>query len=308
MKIVALGYVMYLFIVNPLSGNGQACSLWDEIEKKLKQKNREYSVIVSDSEVTARKFITTYLQSTTIHAVTVIGGDGTMSSVIQDIAGTGIPLAILPAGSGNDTARMFRLTTHPDQFIKGLLEHRTVAIDLLNINDRFGITVAGIGLDAKIGQRVNHSFYKPILNKLGLSSFTYTIAAIIELLSFKPFKSTVTIDDMTYTYAITWLTACGNTSSYGGGLVVCPGASPTDSMLNITMLHDVGRMNILMRLFPALLRGQPILRKGVTYRTGKEITTETDRPILAIIDGEVIMSTPLHVAIHEKALNLILTR
>ena len=86
-----------------------------------------------------------------------------------------------------------------------------------------------------------------------------------------------------------------------------PVLSPTDGMLTITMLHDVGRMNVLMRLFPALLRGQPILRQGVTYRTGKEITIETDRPIPAIIDGEVMMSTPLHVAVHEKALNLILT-
>jgi len=108
---------MYLFIVNPLSGNGQACSLWDEIEMKLKQLNREYIVIVSDSEDTARKFLATHLWSTAILAVTVIGGDGTTSSVIQDIAGTSISLAILPAGSGNDTARIFRLTAHPDQFI-----------------------------------------------------------------------------------------------------------------------------------------------------------------------------------------------
>ena len=293
--------------MNQLSGNGQACSLWAEIEMKLKQLNREYRVIVSDSVETARKSIATHLQSSAILAVTVIGGDGTTSSVIQDIANTGISLAILPAGSGNDTARMFRLTTQPDQFVKGLLKHQTVAIDLLNINGRYGITVAGVGLDAMIGKRVNQSFYKPFLNKLGMGSFAYTIAAIIELLSFKPFKSTVIIDDMTYTHDISWLTACGNTSSYGGGLVVCPGASSTDGLLNITMLHDVGRMNVLMCLFPALLRGQPILRQGVTYRAGKEITIETDRPIPAIIDGEVMMSTPLHVAIHGKALNLILT-
>ncbi len=298
---------MYLFIVNPLSGNGQACSLWDEIEIKLKRKNREYSVIVSDSEYTTRKFIATHLLVTDIQAVTVIGGDGTTSSVIQDIAGTGISLAILPAGSGNDTARMFHLTSEPRQFVKGLLEHRTVAIDLLKINERFGITVAGIGLDARIGQRVNQSFYKPILNKLGVGSFAYTIAALIELLTFKPFTSTVTIDDMTYTHDISWLTACGNTSSYGGGLVVCPGASSTDGIINVTMLHDVGRMNVLIRLFPALLRGKPILKQGVRYRTGKEITIQTDRPIPAIVDGEIITSTPLHVVVHEKALNLILT-
>ena len=90
-------------------------------------------------------------------------GEAIVRPVIQDIANTGVSLAILPAGSGNDTARMFRLTTQPDQFVKGLLKHQTVAIDLLNINDRYGFTVAGVGLDAMIGKRVNQSFYKPFL-------------------------------------------------------------------------------------------------------------------------------------------------
>lgn len=104
-----------------------------------------------------------------------------------------------------------------------------------------------------------------------------------------------------------WLIAIGNTTSYGGGLTICPQALPTDGILNITMLHDVQRMSILFKLFPALLKGGPVLKKGVTYKTGKVILIDTERPISAILDGEIITTTPLHITIHENALHLLLT-
>lgn len=298
---------MYVFIVNPEAGRGQAAGLWKETARILQQQNINYRVLMSSSETATQSFIAEQLQLCTPKAIAIIGGDGTMSSVIQSIAKTKIAIAILPAGSGNDTARTFKLTNQPAQFIAQLVAHRTITIDLLNINGRFGITVAGVGVDAMIGQRVNQSWYKPFLNKLGIGSLAYPIAAVLELLSFQAFSSNVTIDDENYPLKTAWLIACGNTSSYGGGLVVCPQASPTDGILNLTMLHDVGRIKILFQLFPTLLRGQPILRKGVTYIEGKELAIQTNRPIPVIVDGEVITSTPLLIRIQPQALKLVLT-
>ena len=298
---------MYVFIVNPLAGKGQASQLWRETERILQRRNIAYCARISSSEIEAQTFIAEQSQRYTVKAVAVIGGDGTTSSVIQSIATTPIALAILPAGSGNDTARMFRLTSNPEQFVDQLLAHQLTTIDLLHINDRFGITVAGVGIDAMIGQRVNRSWYKPLLNKFGIGSFAYTIAAILELLSFQPFSSEVTVDDKRYSLNTAWLIACGNTSSYGGGLVVCPQALPTDGLFNLTLLHDVKRLKILTQLFPLLLRGQPILRKGVTYIEGKELVIETNRPIAVIIDGEIVTTTPLRITIHKQALKLIVT-
>ncbi|MFJ7935871.1 diacylglycerol/lipid kinase family protein [Sporosarcina sp. NPDC096371] len=298
---------MYVFIVNPLAGKGQASLLWDETEKILQQRNIDYRVLISSSESDAQNFMLEILQSYTIKTIAVIGGDGTTGSVIQSIAKTTTALAILPAGSGNDTARMFRLTRQPSRFIDQLVAHQITTIDLLHVNDRFGISVVGIGIDAMIGQRVNQSWYKPFLNKVGIGSFAYPIAAVLTLLFFRPFSGSVTIDGANYKLGIAWLIACGNTSSYGGGLVVCPQALPTDGVFNLTMLHDVGRMKILFRLFPELLRGQPILRKGVSYIEGKELVVQTDRAVSVIVDGEVVTSTPLRIAIHERALKLVVT-
>ncbi|MHA6260829.1 diacylglycerol/lipid kinase family protein [Sporosarcina sp. CAU 1771] len=298
---------MYLFIINPTAGNGQARMLWDETETKLKQLEIPYKALMSHSELATRKFIQDNVQTNSISSIGLIGGDGTVGSVIQAVAGTSISLAILPAGSGNDTARMFQLTSDPDQFVKGLIENKVKTIDLLKVENRYGMTIAGVGVDAVIGRRADRSFYKPILNKVRLGSFAYTIAAIITILTFKPFSSTVSVDGIDFTSNKTWLIAIGNTSSYGGGLIVCPQASSNDSLLNITILHDVGRMTILLRLFPALLKGEPIIQEGVTYMSGKQVHTETNRPVYVVMDGEVVQSTPLDIEVREQALKLIET-
>src|SRR6185437_15675058 len=107
---------MYLFIVNLLAGQGQAASLWKDIEVLLLSKKIAYNVLVSDSEIAAEDFIAEHRLAYSIKSVTVIGGDGTINTVIQSIANTNIALAVLPAGSGNDTARALRLTNEPFQF------------------------------------------------------------------------------------------------------------------------------------------------------------------------------------------------
>lgn len=297
---------MYLFIINPISGNGKALPLWNDIEKNIPS-NMKYQAILSNSEIEARDFIVQQLKTTEIKAIGIIGGDGTVNSVIQEIAGTHVPIAIFPTGSGNDTARMFTLTRNPDLFVKKLIEHRTTSVDLLKVNGRYGVTVVGVGIDATIGERANNASYKPILNTLKLGSFVYTIAAVFALMSYQTFTSKVIIDEQEFPLRNSWLTAIGNTTSYGGGLVVCPTASPTDGFLNITMVSGVGRLTVLLRSFPALLRGRIIYGKGVTYQTGKVITIQTDRPIQVVLDGEIILTTPLHICVQEKELMLVLT-
>lgn len=301
------GYVLYLFIVNLQSGSKNTLANWSEIESLLIKQHIPYKMLTSHSEEETKMFISENLQIHELKALAVIGGDGTINSVIQQVAETTIPVAIFPTGSGNDTARMFQLSDNPKNFVLKLLEGKTTLIDLIKINGRYGITVAGAGLDSAIGKQVNQSFYKPIFNKLGIGSFSYVIAAVIALLTFKPFNGKLTIDGEVLKLTNAWLIACGNTASYGGGLNICPHALPSDGLLSITHLHNSKRLNVLFRLFPALLKGGPVTKKGVFYNIGKEITIETDRPISAIVDGEIATSTPLHITIRKNALSLLLT-
>ncbi|OAH53599.1 MULTISPECIES: diacylglycerol kinase family protein [Bacillaceae] len=299
---------IYLIIVNPSSGSGNARSLWTKVERHLKKKHVQYDALIGGSEASAREFVWQKMQEVKVKAVVVIGGDGTVNAILQDVVYTDTAIAVLPAGSGNDIARIFGLTDHPGQFVDQLLTARKrKQIDVMKVNTSYGLTVAGAGLDADIAERINRAFYKKWFNKIGAGSFTYMIGTILSSLLFKPFKSTIMIDNDKFVSDETWLLACGNTSSYGGGLVICPYAHPIDGVLDVTMLHTVKRRNILFQLFPALLRGTPVLKQGVTYKKGKVVKIDTDRPISIMVDGEQIGTTPVQVTVHAKALHLILT-
>ncbi|OMP66188.1 hypothetical protein BTO28_13425 [Domibacillus epiphyticus] len=298
---------MYLFIVNPASGDGRAKSLWLKVEQHLQKKNVKYEVLFGGSEASAREFVWGKMKEEKVKAVAVIGGDGTANAILQDLVHCETALAILPAGSGNDIARIFGLTNHPGQFVEKLLSSKTKAVDVLKANTCYGLTVAGTGLDADIAQRVNQAFYKKWLNKIGAGSFAYTVGTVLSALLFKPFKSIITIDGDQYISDETWLLAFGNTSSYGGGLVICPYAHPVDGVLDVTMLHTVKRGKVLFQLFPMLMRGEPIKKNGVMYKKGKKVSVDTDRPIPVMVDGEEIGTTPVQITVHEKALQLVLT-
>ncbi len=298
---------MLLVIVNPAAGNGRAKLLWEKVETCLSKKNVQYKWLLSGSEADAREFIRQHVKDFQVHTIAVIGGDGTVNAILQDVVHSEIALAILPAGSGNDIARVFNLTANPQHFVKQVLSGVTKQVDALKINSSFGLTIAGTGLDADIAERVNRAAYKKILSRVGAGSFTYSLNAILSTLTYKSFKSTVTIDDETYISDKTWMIVSGNTSSYGGGLVICPYAHPIDGVLDITLVHTAKRGKVLFQLFPLLLKGEPVLKSGVTYKKGKKITIKTSRPVSIMVDGEPIGTTPAHINVHEKAVKLVMT-
>lgn len=299
---------MFVFIINPTAGNGKGLAFWERFQSQLHEKEIQYEKFVSSSEGKTRQFIAEKIKQYPIQAICVIGGDGSISSVLQEIAETDIPLAIFPAGSGNDTARMFQLTHDPTHFIDQMSTSDTIQIDLLQVNDRYGVTIAGVGIDTAIGEHAYHSFYKSLFNRLKMDSFSYILSAVQVALSFPAFQSTITINGVSQTLKKTWLIACGNTASYGGGLTVCPTANPVDGQIHMTIFHSLPRFKALLRIFPALLRGKTIEKPGVSYMQGTDITITTDRSVSAILDGEITMKTPLHIKIRPKTLHLLLTR
>ncbi|WP_317935145.1 diacylglycerol/lipid kinase family protein [Sporosarcina aquimarina] len=299
---------MYAIIVNPSSGRGKGVQLFRQVEQELCIANIAYRTLLSDTKETSVLFVEKLMKTENLKGIVVIGGDGTAGSIVGVASRWNLPVAILPAGSGNDTARAFNLTHDPTKFVKQLIEAHTRKIDLLNVDGQKGITIAAAGVDAEIGEKANHSFYKSLLNKFGLGGLAYPIAAIHTLLVFTPFEMTLTIDgESLMAWPCTWLIAAGNTSSYGGGLQVCPQALPNDQIMNITIAHSASRLSLLFRLFPRLLQGNAIVSPSISYLTAKAMTIRADRSVLLILDGEPIHSSTFTIQLNPEALTLIQT-
>lgn len=295
---------MYLFVINEQSGNGSGSRIWSIIRSVLHERRIDYEHIVASSREEANALLKERLHaSARWRAVGVVGGDGTIHGLLPVLRGSGIPLAVIPAGSGNDTARGFGIPIQPLDALYVMLEGRAMEIDLIAVQDQAAITALAVGFDAKTADNVNRGWYKKLCNKLGIGRVSYLIGIIHTLLTYKPSSLTIECDGITEHYSKAWLTAINNVASYGGGLEICPGANPGDGLLDICVVHNCSRLKLLL-LFPTVLTGRHISLPYVRLRRGRSVTVRSPQPLLALGDGEPMGRTPITAAAEQGALRI----
>ncbi|CAM3103760.1 diacylglycerol kinase family protein [Paenibacillus sediminis] len=293
---------MYLFVVNKKSANGGGYRTWKQIETMLKHRRIPYKLIYTESPDQAQALVTEMLSlPEEWRAVAVIGGDGTIHSVLPALRGQTIPLAVIPAGSGNDTARAFHIPFKPADSLDVMLNGTARQIDLISTSGDPTVTALAIGFDAEIAHTVNNRWYKKFCNMLRIGSVAYIIGLLELLVTFKPAKVTLSIDGETKEYDDTWMTAVSNIPSYGGGMRICPQAQSNDGILDICIVHRCTRLQ-LFRMFPTVLSGQHVNLPFVTMLRGRTVTVQSERPFLGIGDGELVTTTPLTASVDEGAL------
>ena len=140
-------------LTNPVSGHGAAIRAAHTAITRLQQRGVEVTEIIGDDAEDARYLAGAAVEKGT-DAVMVTGGDGVVSNALQVLAGTDIPLGIIPAGTGNDHAREFGIPTRdPGAAADVVVDGRTETIDLGRIRDIGGTdkwfgTVAATGFDS----------------------------------------------------------------------------------------------------------------------------------------------------------------
>lgn len=284
---------MYLFIVNKNAGNGGGLRVWKKIQHVLQKRDIPYEYTFTSTAEQAHTFLIEKLASSIKwNAVGIVGGDGTIHSLLSALRATGVPLAVFPAGSGNDTARGFHIPMKTADALDIMLEGFPKMADLISISGKSTLTALAVGFDAQVAHNVNNSSYKKICNRFGLGRLAYVIGVFHTLITFQPAPLTVELDDETHYFSKAWMAAVTNVTSYGGGLTICPNALPDDGLLDICIVHDCSRLQLMM-LFPTLLFGKHTRLPFVNMLRGKQVSIQSDLPRLALGDGEHIASTPL---------------
>lgn len=229
----------------------------------------------------------------------IVGGDGTVSEVINGIFGSGVKfetpplIALIPRGTGNDWARFWGLTCDYKKSLKTFLEAKTRFIDLgmvsyvlegENVN-RYYINSVGFGLDAVVAHHTNR-----LKRYVGSHSFLYLIALLAAVFQYKSKPAQIaaeeqTIDDLLFTMNI------ANGCYSGGGMKQNPDALPWDGLMDVMMARKPSVKNILTAL-PLVFNGK-ILKHPIieSFRT-KEITLHSQNGNYFEADGIVIHYTP----------------
>ena len=230
------------------------------------------------------------------------GGDGTVRACAQALAGTGIPLAIVPLGTANLTARALRIPARTGPAIDAGLRgrDRTIDVALADLGDGDGIgftAMAGIGLDAAVVGAAR----RPDKRRLGWVA--YALSGLAHL-SVSPADFTVRLDGGEPLRRRARCVVVGNGGLLPGGFVLLPEAQLDDGRLDVGILAPAGPFGwprVAARVLTRSRSQSPTLERFQARRV--EITAGTDLP--RQIDGEV--TTPgrtLTVSVHPGALTV----
>jgi diacylglycerol kinase (ATP) len=304
------------FIVNPKARNGCCFKIWGEIERLLKAKQITYLAFFTDYPGHAKQLASHI--AATHHGnklIIAVGGDGTMHEVMNGIVNDKrITLGFIPGGSGNDFSRGFQIPTDPVGALKvilRLMRHEGLPIDIGKImtseaSEHYFINNMGAGFDAVISYEVNHSRMKALFNKLSLGRLVYVYFLLKNVFTYKTATIDISIDGKKHIFEQTWFVTVSNQPYYGGGMKIAPAAEPDDGLFDITVVHQLSRLKLLL-VFISVFWGKHVHFKEVKTLNGKVISIQSPTSQYVHADGEHIGFTPLTIHLKAKALE-VLTR
>jgi diacylglycerol kinase (ATP) len=276
-------------LVNPTAGKGRAEKLAGDATERLRQHGLSVAVLIGADADEALDLAKVAVKDG-VDAVVALGGDGMVHLALQAVAGTGTPLGIIPAGTGNDLAAMFDLPVHDAAKAADLIARQLAAapagraVDAVRAAGKWFGCVLGAGFDSKVNDRANRLTWPR-------GRARYNLAILAELRVFQPLPFTLTFDDAEPHHTDAMLVAVGNARSYGAGMRITPEAVIDDGLLDVTILGPVSKPEFL-RTFPKVYKGTHITHPKVTTRRARTVRIESPN-VTAYADGEFLADLPV---------------
>ena len=217
--------------------------------------------------------------------VIAIGGDGTIRAVCEELAGTGIPVGIVPAGTGNLLARNLGIPLYLRSAVDVGLNGQDRAIDMVEVSgdkmeDATFLVMAGMGFDAAIMEGVNED----IKARLGWLAYVWSA---LKSLMFPAIRVEVSVDGGEFTRHRARTLVIGNVGSLQAGMPLIPDAAIDDGRLDVVLLYP-RRFLSWVPLAVRVLTKNKRTDETITRMTGREVVVRTHVEAPRQLDGDLI--------------------
>jgi diacylglycerol kinase (ATP) len=286
-------------VVHPASGLGRAGRIAGTVAGRLRTVVDDLVTVAATTVEESRRLMRT---AGDLDLLVVVGGDGSAHQGVQFCADTGVPLAVIPAGTGNDLARTLAgAPADPldatDALVRAIAAGEQTTIDLGRVTG--GPWFAGVlcaGFDSAVNERANRMRWPAGPRR-------YDLAILAELARLRAATLTVREDGGSAELAATQI-AVGNIPYYGGGIPICPSADPADGLFDVTLVRRASRFD-LVRMLPGLRSGNHVHHPMVTTSRTREIRIGEANGWVAYADGERIGPLPVEVTCVPNALKVV---
>jgi YegS/Rv2252/BmrU family lipid kinase len=217
--------------------------------------------------------------------VMAIGGDGTIRAVCEELAGTGIAVGIVPAGTGNLLARNLEIPLYLRSAVDVALNGQDRAIDMVQVSgdkmeDATYLVMAGMGFDAAIMEGVNED----IKAKVGWLAYVWSA---LKSLMFPAVRVEVSVDGGEVTRHRARTIVIGNVGLLQGGMPLIPDARIDDGQIDVVLLYPRRFLSWLPLAFRVLTKNRRS-DETIMRMSGREVVVRTNTDAPRQLDGDLI--------------------
>jgi len=295
-------------IVNPAAGANSTRRKWPQLHRLLTHIGFSFDHDYTEGTGHATE-LATAAASDGYRYLVAVGGDGTVNEVANGILNSGeagsVSLGIISTGTGSDFVRSVGIPrnyvsacsclTSPQRYLidVGIVEYQSNG----QTSKRFFVNAAGIGFDAAAVEATEQ------LPKYFGGTIPYLAGLLRTLVGYRNKSVELGIGDRAEKARVLSVVV-SNGNYLGGGMRIAPEASLNDSLLDVCVIGDVGKFDLLKSL-PMVYKGTHGDHPRVRMEKAEKVTVESTEKVLVHADGEVLGEGPASFSLIPAALNIV---
>lgn len=305
------GNTGWFALVNPNAGNGKGEKDWARISDLFSRNEMKVEPFFTASKGHAI-VLTHELISKGCRKIISVGGDGTLNEIIngiftQEYCPPGdVIISMIPVGTGNDWGRMFGIPLVYEGAVSLIKEEKLMLHDIGTVTYYYGdqkekryfINIAGLGFESVVVKKTNRQKDK---GKSSRAIYFYNLLS--SLVTYRNAPVEIMIDEKKREARVFSINV-GNGRYCGGGMRQTPDAIPDDGLLDITVIKDIGRIEIIKSL-KLLYDGTILSHPKVDGYRSNNLSVKSDVPLWVEADGESLGHTPAEFGIIPSAAKIV---
>lgn len=297
-------------ILNPKAGSGKTLGTWPRLEPLFEARLGPVQVLHTEAPNHAIE-LTRNAIADGADLVTAVGGDGTLSEVVNGLLSNGkaiserTSLALFPLGTGGDFKRSALFPDNAEDVIAAIAENEIRRIDGCvarfrafdgTRRERHFVNAAGFGIGGEVAVAAKQNF---LTRYSGTGAFWWATA--VAFLSYRAKRVRLKFDDSPTLEASVMEVALGNGRYEGGGLLLCPNAALDSGVVDVTVIHEAGFFEFIAAM-PYLYSGKVYSHPKCHPYRAQRVVAESDEEVAIQLDGEALGILPLEVEVLPAAI------